>query len=173
MIISNGHRIIKIWEAQSGREIRQVKGHPGWVTRCCFSPDNQTIASVGDKHLILWNVDTGAQRAECWFEGIISVAWRPDARFLAVGRANGLMHILKIENHKPGIPVLTAMQMEQIACGCPFCRVWSEVSERDLGKDILCPHCRQPLKLNPFPIRADWRRVASGWSSGRPHRTLQ
>jgi hypothetical protein len=49
------------------------------------------------------------------------------------------------------------------AVGCPLCRVWSEIPGSALGNELECPHCRGPLKVNPFTIKSDWRPVADAW----------
>jgi hypothetical protein len=50
------------------------------------------------------------------------------------------------------------------AVGCPFCRVWSEVSVSALATELNCPNCGGPLRLNPFTIKADWRPIAKAWT---------
>jgi hypothetical protein len=39
------------------------------------------------------------------------------------------------------------------------------VAASALGAVIPCPHCGESVKLNPFTINADWRRIAAAWKA--------
>ena len=76
------------------------------------------------------------------------------------------MHILRLENVIPGPLIVTAWRATGepgIAFGCTHCRAWSEVPVSALGRELPCPHCGKPVRLNPFVIKADWRPVAAAW----------
>jgi WD40 repeat protein len=56
---------IKLWNVETGQEIRTLKGHDDnvtddYVTSVNFSPDGKTLVSFSSYHTIkLWNVETG------------------------------------------------------------------------------------------------------------------
>ena len=53
-------RVVKIWEAHSGREQATLVRHNGAVNSLAFSPDRTWLASGGDDgHVHLWEVATG------------------------------------------------------------------------------------------------------------------
>ena len=53
---------IKIWDVQTGTEIRSLRGHRGRVARVRFSPNGSLLASSGaDGTIKLWNAGTGAE----------------------------------------------------------------------------------------------------------------
>ena len=79
-------RTVRIWDAESGREIRVFEGHADWVGSVVFSPDGRTIASAsGDNTVRIW--DAGSGRVLRVLEGhardVDSVAFSPDGRTIA------------------------------------------------------------------------------------------
>lgn len=53
-------KTIKIWNIDSGKSIRTLRGHTHWVQSITFSSDGQTLVSGSlDKTIKIWNVNTG------------------------------------------------------------------------------------------------------------------
>jgi WD40 repeat protein/tRNA A-37 threonylcarbamoyl transferase component Bud32 len=80
-------RVIKIWNAHTGQEIRSLHGHDDKITSLDWHPDGQLLVSAGHDHLIrLWNSETGEELASLpGHPGntIFSVRWNPDGKLLA------------------------------------------------------------------------------------------
>lgn len=98
---------LRLWEADSGFEIRRFEGHQSSVQSVAFSPDGRHILSGGYNHtLILWEAETG--RETCRFDGhqnqIRSVAFSPDARRLLSG---GDDNSLRLWDAESGVCLLT------------------------------------------------------------------
>lgn len=77
---------IKIWEAETGRELRVFSGHDGAVKTLAWSADGKWLVSGGnDKTVKLWNVEAG--RVERSFTGynqpVETVVFRQDGRMIA------------------------------------------------------------------------------------------
>lgn len=49
----------RIWDAESGKPLHELKGHTGTIWRAKFSPDGKTIITVGDRAARIWNVADG------------------------------------------------------------------------------------------------------------------
>jgi WD40 repeat protein len=52
-------KTIKLWNLDTGKEIRTLQGHDSYVNSVSFSPDRKTLATgSADKTIKLWNLDT-------------------------------------------------------------------------------------------------------------------
>jgi hypothetical protein len=61
---------LRVWDAESGQEIRAFAGHHGWVWSVAFAPDGRRLLSgSNDGTLRLWDAETGQQLRCCWAQG--------------------------------------------------------------------------------------------------------
>jgi WD40 repeat protein len=59
---ADGSGLIRIWDAATGKELRQLQGHPQWAEAVAFSPDGKQLASGSETGGIrLWNLATGRE----------------------------------------------------------------------------------------------------------------
>jgi WD40 repeat protein len=80
----------KVWDVQSGTELRTLAGHSGVMWSVSWQPEGSLVASgSADKTARVWDTDPGAQ--VCSFErqdGVVRrVAWSPDG-----GRLASILH---------------------------------------------------------------------------------
>jgi WD40 repeat protein/predicted Ser/Thr protein kinase len=89
LIASGGSdRLVRVWDAGTGREVNRLVGHTDVIVGVAFSPDGRRIASCGwDGTVRLWDAHTGAgsilSRGPA--AGLGRLAFSPDGRFLAAG----------------------------------------------------------------------------------------
>ncbi len=93
---------IKLWNVESGKQIKSLEGHASAVNSVVFSPDGKTLASgSGDTTIKLWNAETGQQikSIEVLNFTVKSVAFSPDGKTLALcSDGNTFIRLWNVEN---------------------------------------------------------------------------
>ncbi|PYS77148.1 MAG: hypothetical protein DMF66_10875, partial [Acidobacteria bacterium] len=82
----NKDKTVRVWEMATGRKVRTLTGHTGWVTGLAFSPDSKWLASASLSGAVkLWDNETGreARTLEGHTEAVNAVAFSPDSKTLA------------------------------------------------------------------------------------------
>jgi WD40 repeat protein/energy-coupling factor transporter ATP-binding protein EcfA2 len=92
---------IKLWNAETGKEIRTLTGHDG-VWSVSFSPDRKTLASGGKKTIKLWNLETGEEirTLQAHDNLVSSVSFSPDGNTLASGSWDKTIKLWNVETGK-------------------------------------------------------------------------
>jgi WD40 repeat protein len=96
--------MVRLWDVQTGKELRKMLAHQAMVARVAFSPDDRTLASRGgiDGVLRLWDPMTGAElrkveklhRVNPWrFYREAALAFSPDSKTVAVSDNKGVVLI--------------------------------------------------------------------------------
>ena len=84
---------VRLWDVQSGQEIRRCEGHRSLVTQAIFTSDGRRILSSSqDATVRLWDVETGRQIREYPAGGSVNgVAVSPDGHYaLSASNANNM-----------------------------------------------------------------------------------
>jgi WD40 repeat protein len=82
---------LRIWDAESGKEVRNRRAHPGLLLSLAYSPDGARLATAsfdptgGKGQVKLWDAGSGTEVLS--LPGQFSVAFSPDGRRLAAAAA--------------------------------------------------------------------------------------
>ena len=92
--------MIKLWNLETGKEIRQMDAHAFGVHGLAFSSDGRRIASANyDGHTVsLWDAETGKElhRFEGHTNDVYDVAFSPDGRFIVSGGADKSVRVWRV-----------------------------------------------------------------------------
>ena len=81
-------KLIKIWDAETGQELRTLKDHIDAVYALAFTPDGQRLVSASaDRGVKVWNPKTGERLYSLTeaTDGLNTVAVSPDGKLVAAG----------------------------------------------------------------------------------------
>jgi WD40 repeat protein len=168
---------LRVWDLARGACLRILEGHLYGVTAVAASPDGElAVSSSWDNTVRVWRIATG----EClaiYHAGarVSATVMAPDSR-LVCGTSDGQVHFLRLRNLALRPPLLTAVQLPNPCAAqagglarwlpflagllggrergptvaCPGCGRRFAPPQGALGGESRCPHCGQPVRLNPF-----------------------
>ncbi|MGD1807440.1 WD40 repeat domain-containing protein [Dapis sp. BLCC M126] len=97
---------IRLWDANTGECLQNLRGHIGLIWAVVFSPDGKQIASCGDdESIMVWDVNAGCCRqtfrypnpTEHYQGGIWTVTFSPCSQLLASGDRDSIVKIWNID----------------------------------------------------------------------------
>ncbi len=105
VVTVSADKTAKIWDAESGALLADLKGHSAKVNFAIFSPDGKKIATASsDNNLKIWNTETGL--LDTVLSGhkdeILSADFSPDGKKIITASSDGTARLWDAETWKPG-----------------------------------------------------------------------
>jgi len=79
-------RTVRLWDAQTGVQLRTLRGHSNEATCVAFSPDGSSLASGSEDHTVrIWDTNTGLSRHVLTghTDHVLALAYSHNGRWLA------------------------------------------------------------------------------------------
>ena len=92
---------VRIWDAESGAELRTLVGHSSGVLSASFSPDGKRIVSASDDKMVrIWDAETGAnlKTLEGHKDRVLSASYSPDGKYIASASYDNTVRIWNAES---------------------------------------------------------------------------
>lgn len=97
---SDNEHVVKLWDVESGKLLRTMRGHENAVLSVAFSADSRYAVS-GDrgKTMVLWDVESGTamRRFATAEQDIMAIAVTPDGRHVLAGSKAQSGHSVAVE----------------------------------------------------------------------------
>ena len=157
VLTGSADKTARLWDAASGRELRQFTGHTGSVSSVAFSPDGRTVLTGSeDVTARLWDAVSGVELRQFTgqFTSVSSIGFSPDGQTVVTeqqrqitGHTNTL---LSVAFSPDGRTVLTGSSDNTA-------RLWDAASGRELRQFTGHDH-----SVNSVAFSRDGRKVLTG-----------
>ncbi len=90
----------RLWDVQTGQELRTLTGHTAWVNEVAFSPDGRVALTGSDDGTArMWSVRAGQelQTLTGHTDIVIGVAFSPDGQYALTGSTDGTIRLWDAE----------------------------------------------------------------------------
>jgi WD40 repeat protein len=115
-----GDNTVRLWDLETGKELRRLEGHGSSVGSVAFSPDGRrALSGAADRSMRLWDLETGrAVRrfdtpGQAW---VNAVAFCPDGRHALSGGDGELATLIRLWDLETGAVVRTYPGHQGFVC---------------------------------------------------------
>ncbi|MCK5014985.1 MAG: WD40 repeat domain-containing protein, partial [Candidatus Omnitrophica bacterium] len=93
---------LKVWDLETGEQIRTLEGHTSLVNAVAVTPDGaRSVSASFDNTLKVWDLETGEVIGTFSGESALyACAVSPDGKSIVAGEASGRVHFLRLEGEQ-------------------------------------------------------------------------
>jgi sugar lactone lactonase YvrE len=156
MVSTSDDQTLKLWDVETGAEIRTFTGHSNWVLGCAFSPDGTKVVSASiDKTLKLWDVETGAEiRTFIGHSGsVLACVFSPDGTKVASASIDKTLKLWDVET---GTEIRTFTGHSEWANGCAFSPDGTRVVSNSMDKTLKLWDVDTGAEIRTFTGHSEW-----------------
>lgn len=179
LLASGGYdRLVKFWDAATGKLVRELKDHSDSVYDLAFRPDGKLLATAAaDRTVKIWDLDSG----RCLYtlsdstDWVYAVAFSPDGKRLAAAGIDKSIRVWDVDDRE-GKLVKSAFAHEKAvlklaytADGKTLFSVGEDHIVKSWDADTLTErkvYHAQPESILSFTLRADGKQFALGRYDG-------
>ena len=184
---------LKVWDLDTGRDLRTLQGHSDRVFGVAVTPDGEWVVSASRDHTLkIWNVETGREvrTLEGHMDCVFGLALSPDGRravsasrdrTLIVWELEGGYELRRLEGHAGGVSSVAIGPGGAWALSASWDRtvkMWNLETGREMRMFEGHAGCVSAVAVTPDgrrAVSASWDQTLKVWDlgTGRALRTLE
>ncbi len=89
-------KVVKLWDARTGKELLTIRGHTAGVGAAAWSPDGSRLATAShDGTAKVWDARTGKEEITLrgHASGVVGISWSPDGARVATAAEDGTARV--------------------------------------------------------------------------------
>jgi serine/threonine-protein kinase len=163
--------VVRLWDGESGKEVRAFEGHRAAVRAVAIAPTGRRVLSAGDDGTMrLWDVGSGLEvgRLKGYRSRVLSVAFSTDGRRALSGHEDGsvrgwdldnMEEVSRFERHRSDVTAVAFAPDGRTAFSGSLdqtVRRWDTTTSRQLGI------CRSKAAVHSLAVSQDGLSVLAG-----------
>jgi len=102
-VSASGDQTLKVWDLETGRALRTLEGHSGYVWGVAVTADGKRAVSASyDKTLKVWDLESGLALATFTCDAALLCCTFANTHKILAGDAGGRLHFLLLDQGTQG-----------------------------------------------------------------------